>query len=545
MGRHFTIKTDHQSLRFLLDQQSHTPAQQQWILKMMGYDYDVCYRKGSSNKVADALSRKPMEALHMVTVLHTDLLAKIQHSWEHDANVSRVIQQLQQPSNKPSKFTWEANQLRRKGKLVVGMDLALRQELLEFFHSSVQEGHSGVQQTMARICAVVYWKGLKKHVRQFVRECNICQQCKYDTTAKPGLLQPLPIPKTVWTDIAMDFIEGLPKSARRDVIMVVVDRLSKYAHFIALSHPFTAIDVAQAFMNEIYRLHGIPNSIVSDRDKVFLSNFWQELFKHMGTTLKMSTAYHPQTDGQSEVVNRCLESYLRCMVHERPKDWARWLPLAEWWYNTTFHSSINTTPYAVVYGQPAPVHMPYLPGDSKVASVDRSLQTREAAIKLLKFSLERASHRMKQHADRKRSDRQFSVGDMVYLKLQPYRQKSVVNRLCLKLSARFFGPYKVLEKIGAVAYKLDLPATSKIHPVFHVSQLKQHVGKLPVQSQLPLLDSAGLLVKEPVQIMDRRMRKSGNAAITEVLIRWSNTFPEDATWESWATIQRDFPHFNP
>ena len=398
---------------------------------------------------------------------------------------------------------------------------------------------------MARICSVVYWKGLKKNVCQFVRECSVCQKCKYDHVASPGLLQPLPVPERVWTDISMDFIEGLPKSAGKDVIMVVVDRLSKYTHFLLLSHPFTAIGVAQAFLDGVFKLHGVPNSIVSDRDKVFLSQFWQELFKHLGTKLNMSTAYHPQSDGQSEVVNRCLESYLRCMVHERPRDWAKWVSLAEWWYNTTFHTSINTTPYAVVYGQPAPVHMPYLPGDSKVASVDRSLQAREAAIKLLKFYLERARHRMKQQADKKRSDRQFMVGDLVYLKLQPYRQKSVVNRLCLKLLAKFFGPYKVLDRVGSVAYKLELPPASRIHPVFHVSQLKKHVGEAVVQSQLPLLDNDGLLVKEPVHILDRRMSKVGNVAVTEVLVRWSNTFPEDASWETWTKLQRDFPDFNP
>ena len=203
--------------------------------------------------------------------------------------------------------------------------------------------------------------------------------------------------------------------------MVVVDHLSKYGHFIPLSHLFSALTIAQAFMDNVYKLLGVPQTIVSDRDKVFLSTFWQELFKCLGTKLNMSTAYHPQTDGQSEVVNRCLETYLRCMVHEKPKDWVKWLSLAEWWYNTTFHSSIHTTPFEIVYGQPAPTHMPYLPGDSRVETVDRSLQAREAAINLLKFHLNRAVNRLKQQADKQRTDREFSVGDMVYVKLQPYR----------------------------------------------------------------------------------------------------------------------------
>ena len=157
------------------------------------------------------------------------------------------------------------------------------------------------------------------------------------------------------------------------------------------------------------------------------------------------------------------------MISDKPRDWARWIPFAEWWYNTTFHSAANATPYEIVYGQPTPVHLPYLPRESTVDTIDRSLQFREATIKLLKFHFERARNRMKQQADKSKSDRQFVIGNLVYVKLQPYRQHFVVHRSCLKLSLRFFGPYKVIKKIGLVAYKLALPLGSKIHLVFHVS----------------------------------------------------------------------------
>ena len=249
-----------------------------------------------------------------------------------------------------------------------------------------------------------------------------------------------------------------------------------------------------------------------------MSKFWQELFKLLGTQLQLSTFYHPQIDGQTEVVNRSLQTYLRCMSAERPKDWSKWLPLIEWWYNTKYHTSTHSTPFAIVYGQPAPHHFPYLVGDSRVEAVDRTLQGRETAIKLLKFYLQRAQNRMKQQADKKRSDRQFLVGDFVYLKLQPYRQTTVANHKCLKLFARFFGPFKVLEKIGEVAYKLELPSKAKIHPVFHVSQLKKQVGHTHPQSHLPLLDDQGLIAKEPLSILDRRMVKKHGQDITKVLV---------------------------
>ncbi|XP_076947035.1 uncharacterized protein LOC143618840 [Bidens hawaiensis] len=159
--------------------------------------------------------------------------------------------------------------------------------------------------------------------------------------ALPGLLQPLPISDMVFSDISMDFIGGLPNVKGNDTIFVVVDRLTKYGHFMTLGHPFSAKDVAQVFLDNVYKLHGCPNSIISDRDPVFLSSFWTEFLHLQGVEAKLSTAYHPQTDGQTEVVNRCLEGYLRCMVMERPHTWVKWVVLAEWWYNTRSHSSLE------------------------------------------------------------------------------------------------------------------------------------------------------------------------------------------------------------
>jgi hypothetical protein len=148
----------------------------------------------------------------------------------------------------------------------------------------------------------------------------------------------------------MDFIEGIPKASGFSCILVLVDRFSKYAHFILLAHPFTQATVATAFMNNVYKLHSRPSSIVSDRDKVFLSKFWQELFWMTGTQLNFSSPYHPETDGQTERVNQCLEGYLRCFVHSCPQKLLQWHPLVEFWYNTTKHSAISKSPFEVVYG---------------------------------------------------------------------------------------------------------------------------------------------------------------------------------------------------
>ncbi|GKC10217.1 ty3-gypsy retrotransposon protein [Tanacetum coccineum] len=222
----------------------------------------------------------------------------------------------------------------------------------------------------------------------------------------------------------------------------------------------------------------MPESIVSHRDKVFLSNFWSELFKLLQVLLLKSTYYHPQTDGQTEVVNICLEGYLRCMIGEHPKEWARWLSLAELWYNSNFYISIQTTPFESVYGIPPPIHVPYLGDLSKVKAMDKTLKEREEFIQTLKFHLLRVQNRMKQQADRGRSERNFKAGDWVLLKLQPHRQVTVRMGKQHKFSPEYYGPFKVISKVGQVAYQLELNSQAQIQNVFHVSQLKGYKGEV-------------------------------------------------------------------
>lgn len=197
--------------------------------------------------------------------------------------------------------------------------------LLQEFQDSPIGGHAGYLRTYKRLAGLFYWDEMKRDVQSYIARCDVSQRNKYQALIPASLLQPLPILKHAWEDISMDFITGLPKSHQYDVILVVVDHLSKSAHFIPLSQPFTAKDVAEKFIKEVVRLHGFPKSIISNRDKVFLNLFWKELFRLSGTSLNFSSGYHPQTDGQTEVVNRSLEAYLRCFTSYEPKQWADWL----------------------------------------------------------------------------------------------------------------------------------------------------------------------------------------------------------------------------
>lgn len=260
---------------------------------------------------------------------------------------------------------------------------------------------------------------------------------------------------------------------------------SKYAHFIGLKHPYDAQSVAEVFVREIIRLHGVPQSVVSDRDKIFLSGFWKEIFKLQGSKLKYSTAYHPQTDGQTKVVNKCLEQYLRCWVSDKPKQWSKWLSWAELAYNTSYHTSLKCSPFWVLYGRDPPLLLRYRPASSNLQSVEQELITRDEIWDEVRMHLLKAQCRMKQQADLKRKEVDFTPGDWVFLKLRPYRQKSLVKGNNPKLLARFYGPYKILERIGKVAYRLELPEGVRIHPIFHVSQLRQALGNCMSAKDIP------------------------------------------------------------
>jgi hypothetical protein len=386
---------------------------------------------------------------------------------------------------------------------------------------------------------------MKHDIRNFVAECEVCQRNKGETIKSLGTLQPLPIPPAIWKDISMDFITGLPISGNKSVIMVVVDRLSKYAHFYALQHPFTASTVAQLFMDQVFKLHGMPHSIVSDCDPTFTSIFWQELFKLQGTQLHINSTYHPQTNGQTKVVNKCLERYLRCFASKKQHQWAQWLPLAEWWYKTSYHTTTRMTPFEVVYGQKPPSVLSYLPGTSKVQAVDQTLTVREDILHTLKENLVMAQNCMKQQADQVRSERQFSEGDQVFLRLQPYKKTSLKDKHCQKLQTKFYGPYIVLRHGGQVAYQLALPSQSKLHPVFHVSCLKKVIGtRCQVQTNLLDLAEEGSIWLQPEAVLDQHEHRLCRRTIKEVLVQWKDTTPTDATWEP-TTILQQFPHLKP
>lgn len=309
----------------------------------------------------------------------------------------------------------------------------------------------------------------------------------------------------------MDFIEAFPKVGGKSVVLTVVDRFSMYAQFIPLGHPYSAASVARAFF---VRLHGIPCSIVSDRDTVFTTAFWKDLFRLTGVTLNMSSAFHPQSDGQSEVVNRIVTMYLRCLAGDRPCSWLQWLPWAEYCYNTSYQTAIRCSPFRVVYRRDPPALLSYQPGLARVAAVDRQLQERDQFLEDIKDRLLQAQGAMKSKHDLVCQDVVFLEGSWVWLRLHQRSASSITPASPSKLAPKFFGPFKVLARIGDVAYRLELPPRARIHSVFHVSLLKKFEGTPPA-SVMPLPD---LLHGRVVPTPDKVLRAHLNRGVRELLV---------------------------
>ncbi|WVZ03870.1 hypothetical protein V8G54_024676 [Vigna mungo] len=290
LGHKFIIRTDQKSLKSLMDQSLQTPDQQAWLPKFLGYDFTIEYKPRKDNQAADALSRSFFMAW---SNRETNLMSKIKQATPLDPHLQDVIQACAAGNPPNHNYAYTDGLLQWKQRVVIPRNEEIIQLLLKEYHSSPIKGHDGINRTMAMLSSQFYWPSMLKDITYYVQECLICQQAKSATTLPAGLLQPLPIPNQVWKDIAMDFITGLPPSNGYTIIMVVIDRLSKYAYLAPLKADYNSKSVAELFINVVVKLYGFPRTIVSDRDKIFISHFWQHLFKLSGTTLNMSTTYHP------------------------------------------------------------------------------------------------------------------------------------------------------------------------------------------------------------------------------------------------------------
>ncbi|GJU96406.1 putative reverse transcriptase domain-containing protein [Tanacetum coccineum] len=360
-----------------------------------------------------------------------------------------------------------------------------------------------------------------------------------------GLLVQPEIPQWKWDNITMDFVTKLPKSSQGyDTIWVIVDRLTKSAIFMPMRETDPMDKLARMYLKEVVTKHGIPVSIICDRDPRFASNFWKSLQKALGTSLDMSTAYHPQTDGQSERTIQTLEDMLRACVIDFGNGWVKHLPLVEFSYNNSYHASIKAAPFEALYGRKcrSPVCWAEV-GQVQLTGPELVQETTERIIQI-KQRIQTARDRQKSYADLKRKPMEFQVGDKVMLKVSPWKGVVRFGKRG-KLNPRYVGPFKVLKKVGAVAYKLELPQElSRVHNTFHVSNLKKCYSDDPLVVPLEGLqvDDKLHFVEEPVEIMDREVKQLRRSRVPIVKVRWNSRRGPEFTWEREDQFRKKYPH---
>eukprot|EP00253_Pinus_taeda_P016148 PITA_16148 len=341
----------------------------------------------------------------------------------------------------------------------------------------------------------------------------------------------------------MDFITRLPKSRKNnDSIMVVVDKLSKSTHFIPVQSTYRAAQITNVFMLNIFKLHGLPKTIISDRDVKFTSVFWRTLFEGLGPQLNFSIAYHPQTDGQTERVNQVVEDMLRSYVMQQPTRWEEYLHLVEFAYNNGYHASLRMSPFEVLYGWKC--RTPSIWGgteDRHLLGLEM-LEEMEVMVKRVRANLKIAQDRQKNFADWKRTFKEYQVGEHVYVRIRA-RKSTLQWNACAKLSPRFCGPFQILARVGPVAYQLALPSHIRVHNIFHVSVLKKYVydPRHIISWQDIQVELEGEFMVELVNILDRRRVELWKRVINQVKVQWQHFGPDEATWEDEQSMREAYP----
>ncbi|GKB77515.1 putative reverse transcriptase domain-containing protein [Tanacetum coccineum] len=527
------------------------------------YNCEIRYHPGKANVVADALSKKerdqPLRVRALVMTIGLDipkqiLNAQIEARKPENIKNEDVGGMLVENAKNPEAIRTKKLEPRADGTLCLnGRSWLpcygdLRTVIMHESHKSKYSIHPGSDKMYQDMKKLYWWPNMKADIATYVSKCLTCAKVKAEHQRPSGLLVQPKIPEWKWDNITMDFVIKLPKTSQGyDTIWVIVDRLTKSAIFTPMRETDPMDKLARIYLKEVVTRHGIPVSIICDRDPRFASNFWRSLQNALGTNLDMSTAYHPQTDGQSERTIQTLEDMLRACVIDFGKGWVNHFPLVEFSYNNSYHASIKATPFEALYGRKC--HSPVCwteVGEAQILGPELIQETTEKIVQI-KQRMQAARDRQKSYADLKRKPMEFQVGDKVMLKVSPWKGVVRFGKRG-KLNPRYVGPFEVLEKVGEVAYKLELPEElSRVHNTFHVSNLKKCYADEPLVVPLDGLhfDDKLQFVEEPVKIKDREVKRLKRSCIPLIKVRWNTNSRRNTHTSSPRPHRRQVLHRKP
>jgi hypothetical protein len=560
-GTKIRILMDHKSLVYLSTQPQLSNRQIRWNEFLSQFDLQIEYLKGKDNVVADALSRRPdhqdtpstipipvvvndvknhVNAISRITTV--ELVEQIKAAYINDPKCVTIQKDLETKDNLrlDLPFKLKDGLIYKDEKIYIPNDTSIKTRIMSEHHDTPISGHVGTAKTTELITRTFYWPKMYEEIKKYVVSCLPCQSNKPSQQVPMGLLQPLSIPNKKWETVTMDLITGLPVTKNgNDAIVVWVDKLSKQAHFAATKTTIDAPGLAKLMYETVVRHHGMPTSIVSDRDPRFTSNFWRSLWNLTGTNLAMSTAFHPQTDGQTERMNRTLEDMLRATANYEQDNWDESLITLEIAYNNSIQASTGFSPFFLNSGQhPNLPMLTAVKSESSNPTANDFLERISKGLTQAKQNLKDAQERQTKYANQNRREMKFKVGDQVLLSTANIRNKDRAP----KLSPRFIGPFRVCRVVSDVAYELQLPTTMKIHPVFHISKLKKYVNGLDQFPTRPQQEINRPTTTETIdgedaweveRILKKRERRvgRGRVKVIEYLVKWKGYPDWENTWE--------------
>jgi transposase InsO family protein len=557
------IWTDHKNLEYFMTSKKLNRRQARWSLFLARFDFVLHHRPGKSMGKSDALSRRAdhgtgsddnsnmvlltpdlfaVRALEGLEVVgeERNIMRDIRRGvrdGEKEEGVAKVAKELQSTSAKSvrsAEWSLDNGVLYFRGKIYVPDASDLRRRIVTLCHDTKVAGHAGRWKTLELVSRNYWWPQMSRYVGKYVSTCDMCLRTKAQRQLPIGELHPLPIPNAPWDTVSVDFIVELPQSVGHDAIMVVVDSVTKRAHFVSTVTTITAAGTANLYLQHIWKHHGLPNRVVSDRGPQFVAEFTRELYRLLGIKLAATTAYHPQGDGQTERVNQELEQYLRLFINQRQDDWVGLLPLAEFQYNNHVHSSTQHPPFLLDTGRLPRMGFEPVRQSSRLESVNEFTDRMRDTLDEAKAALVKAKEDMTRYYNQKRSPApEYKPGDRVYLDASDIS----TTRPSQKLSHRRLGPFPIVKRVGNSAYKLQLPLSmSRLHPVFNVVKLTPApTDPIPGRRTQPppppeLIDGEEEWVVE--EILDSRMvnRK------LRYLVKWKDFGIEHNSWEPWDNV---------